>query len=136
MTSGTDIDFETHWAALAGAFREIHTKNVSHLSYEHNYRLAYQLVLKKKGELLYDSVKKFEEDWLANEVRTKLKALVSGALLTNDEGAGSVTTNQKRIAGERFLKGMKDAWEDHNVCMNMITDVLTYMVCLVPLPGQ
>jgi len=47
-------------------------------------------------------------------------------------GAGgavdNTTVNEKRVAGERFLKGLKQAWEDHNLCMNMTTDVLMYMV--------
>jgi cullin 3 len=31
------------------------------------------------------------------------------------------------MTGERFLKGLKEAWEDHKLCMNMTTDVLMYM---------
>ena len=130
LTGGSDINIESHWAALASAFRDIHTKNMSSLSFEHNYRLAYQLVLKKHGELLYGRVKTFEEEWLTTQVRGKLKTLISSKLLNNDEAAGNVSVHEKRLAGERFLKGMKVAWEDHNVCMNMFTDLLMYMVGL------
>ena len=42
-------------------------------------------------------------------------------------GVPGTTANEKRITGEKFLKGLKDAWEDHKLCMNMTTDVLMYM---------
>ncbi|KAK3096345.1 hypothetical protein LTR53_019370, partial [Teratosphaeriaceae sp. CCFEE 6253] len=37
------------------------------------------------------------------------------------------TGNERRQAGETFLKALKGAWEDHQVCMGMLTDVLMYM---------
>ena len=36
--------------------------------------------------------------------------------------------NERRTAGERFLKTVKDAWQDHQLCMAMLADVLMYMV--------
>ena len=123
-----NVDFDAIWATLSNAFREIHTKNASSLSYEENYRLAYRLVLKKKGDLLYDHVKDFEEAWLSNEVRSRIRDQLSDRMLTGGGGGGSGTINEKRLAGERFLRGVKDAWEDHNLCISMTTDVLMYMV--------
>lgn len=46
---------------LKEALRDIHNKNCSRLSFEELYRAAYKIVLKKKGEILYDRVKTFEE---------------------------------------------------------------------------
>ena len=129
LTSPADnVDFDTMWAVLASSFREIHTKNASKLSFEENYRIAYKLVLKKKGDVLYDHVKDFEEAWLRNEVRVRIKSLLSGRVLAGAGAIGGTTANERRVAGERFLKGLKEAWEDHNLCVNMTTDVLMYMV--------
>ncbi len=123
------VDFETMWAELSSSLREIHTKNASKLSFEELYRNAYKLVLKKKGETLYERVKSFEQEWLGHEVRTRINGLLSSSLLVGAGGAvDNTTVNEKRVAGERFLKGLKQAWEDHNLCMNMTTDVLMYMV--------
>lgn len=130
-TQGDAVDFEAIWAELSSSLREIHTKNASKLSFEELYRNAYKLVLKKKGETLYERVKLFEREWLGQEVRARINGVLSSTLLVGAGGAtGNTTVNEKRVAGERFLRGLKQAWEDHNLCMNMTTDVLMYMVSL------
>ena len=117
------------WTILASALREIHTKNASKLSFEQLYRNAYKLVLKKQGEALYNQVKAFEEDWLTNEVRPQILTALAPSLVADNTGAaGGTTANEKRAAGERFMKALKQAWGDHNLCMNMTTDILMYMV--------
>lgn len=120
------------WEVLASSLREIHTKNASRLSFEELYRNAYKLVLKKKGESLYFKVKEFEEDWLGNEIRPRVLGELSPSLLIRHIGAtAAATANERRVAGEKLLRALKQAWEDHNLCMNMTTDVLMYMViCL------
>jgi cullin 3 len=125
---GDEVDFEDTWALIELAFREIHTKNASKLSYEELYRHAYRIVLKKKGEQLYNKVHEFERNWLATEVRSFIQALLSPNLLAEAQGAGSTSPNERRVAGEKFLKGLKQAWGDHQVCMSMLADVLMYMV--------
>lgn len=128
-----NVDFETIWAILSSSLREIHTKNASKLSFEELYRNAYKLVLKKKGEELYGRVRTLEEDWLNHEVRERINALVAPSLVFSGAVAGGgTTTNEKRAAGERFLAGLREAWEDHQLCMSMITDVLMYMVSRIP----
>ncbi|KAF2876588.1 Cullin [Massariosphaeria phaeospora] len=124
---GDDIDFENTWSIIASAFKEIHTKNASRLSYEELYRHAYRIVLKKKGEELYNRVHQFEQDWLGHEVRGSILSLFSPNLLADAQSLGSTTANERRVAGERFLKGLKQAWGDHQVCMSMLADVLMYM---------
>jgi len=123
------IDFDTSWNVLASSLREIHTKNASKLSFEELYRNAYKLVLKKRGETLYLRVKEFEEEWLANEVQPRIISVLSPALLLSSSRGSAITTaNEKRAAGDKLLHALKQAWEDHNLCMNMTTDVLMYMV--------
>ncbi|ORY12625.1 Cullin [Clohesyomyces aquaticus] len=124
---GEEIDFENTWAVIESAFREIHTKNASRLSYEELYRHAYRVVLKKKGEELYKRVRDFEHGWLSNEVRGSIQALFSPNLLASSQAVGGTTANERRVAGEKFLKGLKQAWGDHQICMSMLADVLMYM---------
>ena len=123
------VDFETSWDVLSSSLKEIHTKNASQLSFEELYRNAYELVLKKKGETLYNKVKLFEEEWLAGTVRPRIISVLSPILLLSGPGSSATTSvNERRVAGERLLRELKQAWEDHNLCMNMTTDVLMYMV--------
>jgi len=133
--SAADVDFDTTWRILAAAFTEIHTKNASALSFEELYRNAYKLVLKKQGSDLYTRVADFEAEWLANAVKPRVLATLVPALLVALEEQqphhhphqdGS-TVGERRRAGERFLKALKEAWEDHQVGMGMLTDVLMYM---------
>lgn len=105
------------------------------MSFEQLYRNAYKLVLKKKGEDLYQRVADFESQWLGESVRTNMYALVAGTILLNDlnNAVGGGTRFERREAGTRFLYGLKEAWTDHQVSMAMLTDVLMYMVSR-PLP--
>lgn len=130
-----NVDFDSMWNILALSLRQIHTKNASNLSFEELYRTAYKLVLKKKGEALYNNVKAFEQMWLSEEVRSRIRAQLAGGFLAGASRASvGQTGNERRIAGEKFMKALKQAWEDHNLCMNMTTDVLMYMVSPLPLP--
>ncbi len=86
------------------------------------------MVLKKKGELLYNRVQDFIREWLSRQVLPQVQHLLSGNLLVDPQLGLGATANERRIAGERFLKGLKQAWQDHQVCMRMLTDVLMYMV--------
>ncbi|KAL9588748.1 MAG: hypothetical protein Q9203_002452 [Teloschistes exilis] len=121
-----EVDFEREWKSLSNSLLEIHTKNASQLSFEELYRNAYKLVLRKQGQSLYEKVKDFEEEWLANEVRPRIIDGLPSSLLAAYNGT-QLTVNEKRLAGEKLLRALKAAWEDHNLCMNMTTDVLMYM---------
>ena len=123
------IDFEANWKSLAESLRKIHTKEASVLSFEELYRNAYKLVLKKKGETLYYKVKDFEEEWLVQEIRPRILDASSPSLMLAATGVQTIiTVNEKKAAGDKLLGALKEAWEDHNLCMNMTTDVLMYMV--------
>ncbi|KAF2205076.1 Cullin-domain-containing protein [Delitschia confertaspora ATCC 74209] len=122
---GDEVDFENTWAQIASAFREIHTKNASKLSYEELYRHCYRVVLKKKGEELYKRVQNFEHEWLSNEVRSSILLLVTPQLSSHDMVA--TTATEQRTAREKFMKGLNAAWRDHQTCMAMLADVLMYM---------
>jgi cullin 3 len=132
LTNQDTVDFDVTWGVLEGALREIHTKNASRLSFEELYRNAYKLVLKKKGEELYNRVSGLEEELLRENVRSKVVQTVTPPLIlraTGEEVGGQA--HQRRADGERFLRLLKDAYADHQLCMNMITDVLMYMVSFI-----
>ena len=134
--SGAAVDFDATWAILEKAFRQIHTKNASDLSFEQLYRNAYKIVLGKKGDELYRRVAAFEAQWLAENVRTRIfRLLTTPLLLLTEETAdrGLATVAERLVAGQAFLRGLKESWEDERVCMGMLTDVLMYMVSPCPL---
>jgi cullin 3 len=115
---------------LSKAFTEIHNKNASELSFEVLYRNAYNLVLHKDGEKLYAASKKV----VADHLRDVADRDVHGAWqeLVNAPGTREY---EKQDAGVRFLVAVRDAWEDHTLCMKMIRDVLMYLV-LFPFKGH
>lgn len=124
-----DVDFDATWNILATAFHEIHSKNASQLSFEELFRNAYKLVLKKKADDLYDKVVKLEQTWLCDEVRVQIVSLVTPTIQLGLSGeATDAQSNERRLAGERFMKALNDSFSDHQLCMGMITDVLMYMV--------
>lgn len=85
-------------------------------------------MLKKQGNLLYDRVKEFEEQWFASQVMPAIRKLITNNLLNITlGGVSAATANERRLTGEEFLAGLKASWEDHNIVMNMTTDVLMYM---------
>ncbi len=85
-------------------------------------------MLKKKGEPLYHNVTAFEKQWLINEIRPRILAVLSPTLLSRHSATDTISAIETRVAGESLLRCLKHAWKDHNLCMNMTTDVLMYMV--------
>lgn len=128
-TAAKTDDFDSLWSALSSSLTEINTKNASTLSFEELYRNAYRIVLMMRGEELYERVKKLEEDWLHNTVQKRIIESVSSSLVRAQASTDvQDQSNERTAAGEKFLAGLKEAWEDHQLCMGMITDVLMYMV--------
>ncbi|EXJ82661.1 Cullin 3 [Capronia epimyces CBS 606.96] len=123
-----DVDFDSIWTTLSTAFLEIHGKNASKLSFEELFRGAYKLVLKKKQDLLYDRVVQLEESWLRDHVRPRILSLITPTMTVGSlEQTPGAQSNERRIAGERFIRAITDAFADHQLSMGMITDVLMYM---------
>jgi cullin 3 len=110
---------------------EINTKNASSLSFEELYRHAYKIVLMMRGDDLYEQVKQLEQNWLQTNVQKVIIDSVSSSLVRAQKSADAQDqSSERREAGEKFLATLKDAWEDHQLCMGMVTDVLMYMVGL------
>lgn len=107
---------------------DIHQKNAGSLSFEQLYRASYKIVLRKKGEKLYDRVREFEETWFRENVMGNIVSMINMNLISialRRRPESSVT--EQRGVGEKFLRGIRDSWDDHNMSMNMITDIMMYL---------
>ncbi|KAL4945657.1 hypothetical protein BDV06DRAFT_184203 [Aspergillus oleicola] len=125
--SGTD-GFESNWKDLSDSLTRIHTKDASDLSFEQLYRNSYNIVLIQRGDDLYERTKGLEKEWLCGEVQKRVVAGISPSLLLAKEAVDlQDQATERRAAGEKFLSVLKEIWEDHQLCMQMITDVLMYM---------
>ncbi|UXI20421.1 synapsin [Sarcoptes scabiei] len=94
------------WLRLKTAIEEIQKKNNSGLSFEELYRSAYTMVLHKYGERLYNGLRDVVKDHLIKKVRVDV--------------LNSLTANN-------FLQVLNQAWNDHQISMTMIRDILMYM---------
>jgi len=92
------------WGLLKNAIVQIHKKNASGLSFEELYRNAYNMVLHKYGDTLYQGLKEVVHNHL-KEVSTKVINSMD----------------------ENFLNELNVAWSDHKLSMIMIRDILMYM---------
>ncbi|KAI1302773.1 Cullin [Xylaria venustula] len=124
----TKNDFEQCWEKLREALFDIHTQKVGNLSFEQLYRYAYKIVLLKSGHILYDRVKEFEGQWFADNVMPPMSNLITKNLVntTLDRAAG-ISDIERRAMGEKFLKFVRSSWENHNMSMNMVADILMYL---------
>lgn len=121
-------EFEPNWDLIRDALVGIHTKNQTELSFELLYRASYKIVLKKKGALLYDRVKEFEERWFRDHIMPRISHLVTPNLVRVALfQAPGTSTHERRHTAEQFLRGVRDSYVDHNLSMNMIADVLMYL---------
>jgi len=111
---------------LRSAIEAIHKRSSSNLAYEQLYRAAYRIVLKKNGGQLHTDVKDLESKWFESNVVPRLWELCS-ANLVEVVCRKTATSYERRRMGEGFLRGLRDAWIDHNVSMNMVADVLMYL---------
>ncbi len=93
-----------HWNTIKEAIHKIYAKQASFLSYEELYRTAYNLVLHKHGDLLYQGVK---------NTTVELLAPIVDKLVSCSE--------------EELLKKMNEIWQQEKLCIIMIKDILMYM---------
>ncbi|KAK4229172.1 Cullin [Podospora fimiseda] len=128
MVNKATTEFEPCWNTLRGALIDIHNKVVSALSFEHLYRASYKITLRKNGRLLYDKVIEFETQWFREHVLPRIDDLVANNLagLSLLQIATS-SSHERRETGEKFLRGIRERWQDHNTAMNMAADILLYM---------
>ncbi|EDV99260.1 GH13125 [Drosophila grimshawi] len=93
------------WATLKNAIQEIQKKNNSGLSFEQLYRNAYNMVLHKHGNRLYNGLSNVVSEHLEQKVRQDVLESLNST----------------------FLSKLNQAWTDHQTSMVMIRDILMYM---------
>ncbi|TGZ78661.1 Cullin-domain-containing protein [Ascodesmis nigricans] len=121
------VDFDDTWGILSQSLKQIYSKDASALSFEALYRNAYKLVLKKFGERLYAEVKMLVEEHLKGVASVRVRPLVPSVMVTGNTALGNTAAIERRLGGTRFLEGLQGVWQDHQLCMGMITDVLMYL---------
>lgn len=99
---------------------EIQNHNAANLSYEENHRFAYNMVLYKHGETLYQGTKKLIAD--------NLSKLANAYIIPAFPAHVDDDPVQKAQSGELLLKAMKKVWDDHTSSLSKLRDVLKYMV--------
>lgn len=122
-------DFEECWDLLRQAIVAIHKRESAPLKYEQLYRATYRVVSRlKQAANLYEQVRVFEEDWFREHILPSISDLVTTNLVNVALiQAPGTSLHERRHMAERFLRGIRDAWEHHTVDMGMICDVLMYL---------
>ena len=93
-----------HWNTIRDAIQKIYAQKASQLSYEELYRTAYNLVLHKHGEMLYDNVRK-----------------------TTVEMLQPISQRLINIPDEDLVKEITKVWDLEKYVIIMIKDILLYM---------
>lgn len=117
---GLSFSAEKTWADLANNIREIQNHDASNLSFEENYRFAYNMVLYKEGKMLYEGVKKLVAENLDILARDK----VIPAFPTRAISDPIHQTQEEDV----FLKALRSIWDDHTGNMTKLGQILKYMV--------
>lgn len=128
LSPNNDVDFEETWQVISTSLKAMHEKTASNLSFETIYRHSYKIVLKKRGSDFYSKLMSFEKTWLSEHVHTQLSESIAISLLSNlQQGTPTGGPTERTAAGDRFMQALKDAFEDHQLVMNMATDVFMYL---------
>ncbi|CUA73402.1 Cullin-3 [Rhizoctonia solani] len=112
---------ELAWEKLSASIQQIYAKNASSLSFEENYRHAYNLVIAKQGKMLYEGLVGLISENLDIFAKEKLVPVFPRTEL---DGRDSMEMCQ---AGELFVKVFREVWDDHESSMSKISDLVKYM---------
>ncbi|KAG9122118.1 Cullin-3 [Ceratobasidium sp. 392] len=121
LEATTEAAQEQAWEKLSSAIQQIYAKNASTLSFEENYRHAYNLVVSKHGEMLYQGLTGLVTKNLSRLAKENLVPEFPRATL---DGRDTVEICQE---GEAFVKAFRDVWDDHESSMSKISDLVKYM---------
>jgi cullin 3 len=118
---GPDFSAEKTWSQLSENIREIQKQNACNLSFEENHRFAYNMVLNRHGEMLYNGVKQLvieNLETMANErIIPYFPSGTKDAMVQNTEDS-------------MLLDKVTKVWEEHKNNMVRLGQILKYMVRL------
>ncbi|KIJ62793.1 hypothetical protein HYDPIDRAFT_41506 [Hydnomerulius pinastri MD-312] len=115
----SEVSPEETWSRLSKNIREIHNHNASTLSFEENYRYAYNMVLYKSGSMLYKGV--------CQLVAENVDRLAEEKIIPAFPSGGNNDPMQQSQEGEHLLKALRRVWDDHTGNMSKLRDILKYM---------
>lgn len=135
LQSANVINPNDSWKLLKTAINDIQNKNASKWSFEQLYRLAYNMVLSKNGEFLYNNVKNEIEKHLNEKDYIDLKNLIlskySKTIDSNiNDTLKSFNQNGQFISkydAADILRNLKKIWDDHLLSIWLISEVVMYM---------
>jgi len=102
--SRTNTDINEKLDKILDAVEQIYLENASSLSFQLLYTTAYQIVVSKQGEILYNKIK----DAFSKYVQDLREKIVESK-------------------DEIFLKDLLQVWNKHRTSVNLIRDILMYM---------
>ncbi len=108
------------WARLTLNIREIQHQNAHKLSFDECYKISYQLVVNKHGQMLYNG--------LRDLVIENLNRLAEETILPAFPSGLEQDPMQQSQERERLLKAVHKVWSDHTDCMYTLSHILKYMV--------
>ncbi|KAL4062116.1 Cullin, partial [Scleroderma citrinum] len=110
---------EDTWNRLSSNIREIHKHNASSLSFEENYRYAYNMVMYKNGPMLYKGV--------CQLVAENVDRLAEEEITPAFPKGSSSDPMQQGQESELLLRALRRVWDDHTGNMSKLRDILKYM---------
>ncbi|KIK96146.1 hypothetical protein PAXRUDRAFT_826271 [Paxillus rubicundulus Ve08.2h10] len=115
----SEVSPEETWNRLSRNIREIHNHNAAKLSFEENYRYAYNMVLYKSGSMLYDGVCRL--------VAENVDRLAEEEIIPAFRSGGSSDPMQQGQEAELLLRALRRVWNFHTGNMLKLRDILKYM---------
>ncbi len=114
-----DFNFAKTWDELSKNIREIQNHNAANLSFEENHRYAYNMVLHKHGDTLYNGVRAL----VIENLETLARDEIVPAFPT-----GMKDPSMQSDEEELLLKALRKVWDDHKSNMVRLGHILKYMV--------
>ncbi|KAG1747209.1 Cullin [Suillus paluster] len=115
----SEVSLDETWSRLSTNIREIYNQNASNLSFEENYRYAYNMVLYKNGAVLYKGV--------CQLVAENIDRLAQSEIIPAFPSGSSKDPVQQSQEGESLLRALRRVWDDHTGNMSKLRDILKYM---------
>ncbi|KAF9557422.1 Cullin-domain-containing protein [Agrocybe pediades] len=115
---GPEFSADQTWSALSKNIREIQKHNAANLSFEENHRFAYNMVLYKRGDMLYSGVKQL--------VAENLKELATTVIIPAFP-TGTNDPTMQSAEEEVLLRELRKVWDDHKSNMFRLGQILKYM---------
>ena len=119
------VDPIESWEILSNAINDIENKNASKWSFEQLYRIAYNLVLSKNGEFLYNKIK----DEFSKHLNTKLQINIIDFII--ERGDNNVNNNGiielNKVDSLEVLNKLNLLWSDYLISTWLISQVAMYM---------